>query len=106
MPWVYLFLAGLFEIGFAISLKLTEGFTKVIPIITFFIFSIFGMWFLNKAMQHIPVGTAYAIWTGIGAVGVTIIGIFWFKDPVNFWRMFFMSTIIISLVGLKVATKV
>lgn len=106
MPWFYLFLAGIFEIGFAISLKLTEGFTKVIPIITFFIFSIFGMWFLNKAMQSIPVGTAYAIWTGIGAVGVTIIGIFWFKDPVNFWRMFFMCTIIVSLVGLKVATKV
>jgi quaternary ammonium compound-resistance protein SugE len=69
MSWIYLLIAGIFEMGFTTSLKLTEGFTKTIPTIFFFIFSILSFWFLNKAIEVIPMGMAYAVWTGIGAAG-------------------------------------
>ena len=60
---------------------------------------------LNKAVQTIPIGTAYAVWTGIGAAGTVIIGIVWFKEPTSFWRLFFLVTLVLSIVGLKVVTK-
>lgn len=105
MNWIYLMFAGFFEVGFAVSLKLSNGFTKIGWIIGFFLFSIASLWLLNKAMDTIPLGTAYAVWTGIGAVGTTLIGIFFFKDPASISRIFFLMLLVIALVGLKLVSK-
>lgn len=102
--WVYLIIAGVLEIGFASTLKLTEGFTKVIPTAIFVFFAIFSFYFLNKAAQTIPVGTAYAIWTGIGAFGTIIVGIFFYSEPASLLRLFFLMTLIISIIGLKLVS--
>ena len=101
MSWVYLVLAGLFEMGFTTSLKLTEGFTKVIPTVFFCIFSILSFWFLNKAIEIIPLGMAYAIWTGIGAAGTVLIGTFFFNEHLSSWEIFFLCTLVGSIFGLK-----
>jgi quaternary ammonium compound-resistance protein SugE len=101
MAWIYLVLAGAFEIGFATALKLSDGFTKLIPTIVFFILGIIGLYLLTKAIQTIPLGTAYAVWTGIGAIGTVLIGIFFFSESVNLWRVLFLSTLIASIIGLK-----
>ncbi|MCF6270302.1 MAG: multidrug efflux SMR transporter [Melioribacteraceae bacterium] len=104
MAWVYLLLAGLFEIGFTTMLKLSDNFSKLYPSIGFFVFSILSFWLLNKAIQTIPLGTAYAVWTGIGAVGTVLIGVFFFQESAGFWRVFFISILIMSLVGLKLVS--
>ena len=104
MPWVYLFVAGLFEVGFASVLKLTEGFTRLWPTLIFTVCIVFSFIFLNKAAKDLPIGTAYAIWTGIGAVGTVIVGIVFYKEPVTALRMFFIATLIGSIIGLKLAT--
>lgn len=99
--WFYLFLAGFLEIGFASTLKLTQGFTKIGPTALFLFFALFSFYFLNKAVQTIPVGTAYAIWTGIGAFGTIVIGILFYNEPTSVVRLFFLMTLVISIVGLK-----
>ncbi len=104
MAWIYLLLAGLFEIGFTTMLKLSNNFSKLYPSIGFFIFSFLSFWLLSKAIQTIPLGTAYAVWTGIGAVGTVLIGIFFFQESAGFWRVFFISILIMSLVGLKLVS--
>ena len=104
MHWIYLVIAGFLEIAFASLLKMSDGFTKIWPIIGFTLISFVSLFFLTKAMKVIPLGTAYAIWTGIGAVGTVLIGIFFYDDPVNFSRIFFLSIIILSLVGLKLVS--
>lgn len=101
MNWIYLLIAGLLEMGFTTSLKLTEGFTKVVPSIFFCIFSMLSFWFLNKAIETIPLGMAYAVWTGIGAAGTVCIGLFFFNDHLNGWEIFFLCTLVGSIVGLK-----
>ena len=102
MAWTYLLVAGLFEIGFTTCLKLSSSFTKLVPSVLFIIFAAISFWLLTKAMKTIPLGTAYAIWTGIGAFGTAGVGILFFKDPVSFWRIFFLLVLIASIVGLKV----
>ena len=104
MPWTYLIIAGLFEIGFASTLKLTEGFTKLWPTAIFTVCIILSILFLNKAVKDIPIGTAYAVWTGIGAVGTVIVGILIYKEPATALRLFFITTLIGSIIGLKLAT--
>jgi len=104
MSWAYLVLAGLFEIGFASTLKLTEGFTKLWPTLIFTICIVFSFLLLNKALKDIPIGTAYAIWTGIGAAGTAIVGILVYKEPATALRLFFILTLIGSIIGLKFAT--
>ncbi|MEM8575331.1 MAG: multidrug efflux SMR transporter [Pseudomonadota bacterium] len=104
MPWLYLVIAGFFEVGFASVLKLTEGFTKLWPTVIFAVCIVLSMYFLNKAARDLPIGTAYAIWTGIGAVGTVIVGIVFYKEPVTALRMFFIVTLIGSIIGLKLAT--
>lgn len=104
MPWTYLIIAGLFEIGFASTLKLTEGFTKLWPTAIFTVCIILSFLFLNKAVKDIPIGTAYAVWTGIGAVGTVIVGILIYKEPATALRLFFITTLIGSIIGLKLAT--
>ncbi|ODR96056.1 cation transporter [Methyloceanibacter superfactus] len=104
MAWTYLVLAGLFEIGFASTLKLTEGFTKLWPTVAFAVCLLLGFLFLEKSLKDIPIGTAYAVWTGIGAVGTAIIGILVYKEPATALRLFFIATLVASIIGLKYAT--
>lgn len=104
MNWIILIVAGLFEVGFTTCLgkaKETTGATSVWWMIGFFVSLSLSMLGLYKASQTLPLGTAYAVWTGIGAVGTVIIGIVFFKEPAYFWRLFFLSTLIASIIGLK-----
>lgn len=101
MPWIYLVIAGLFEIGFTTCLKLSDGFTKLGWAAAFVLLSIASFGFLTLAARTVPMGTAYAVWTGIGAAGTAIVGIVWFKDPATTWRLVFLVTLIGSVVGLK-----
>lgn len=104
MNWIILIIAGLFEVAFAYCLgkaKETTGTDMHLWYGGFFICSAISFILLIKAMQTIPIGTGYAVWTGIGAIGTVLVGIFIFKDPINFWRVFFIITLISSVVGLK-----
>src|SRR6476660_5244747 len=104
MNWILLIIAGFFEVGFATCLgkaKETSGMTSTLWMIGFFIALSISMTLLYKASQTLPIGTAYAVWTGIGAVGTVLVGIFVFKEPATFWRIFFLTTLIASIVGLK-----
>ena len=101
MGWFYLIIAGLFEVGFTTSLKLSNNFSNKGWAVVFLVSITLSFFFLNKAIQNIPMGTAYAVWTGIGAVGTVLVGIFLFKEPSDFWRMFFIFLLIGSILGLK-----
>jgi quaternary ammonium compound-resistance protein SugE len=101
MAWFYLIVAGFFEVGFTTSLKLSNNFANKWWGLGFFISITLSFYFLNKAIQIIPIGTAYAVWTGIGAVGTVIIGIILFREPADFWRMIFIFLLIGSILGLK-----
>ncbi|WP_312324399.1 multidrug efflux SMR transporter [Soonwooa sp.] len=104
MNWIILIIAGFFEVGFASCLgkaKETSGTESYLWYAGFLICLTISMLGLIKATQSLPIGTAYAVWTGIGAVGTVLVGIFVFKEPVTFWRIFFISTLIGSIVGLK-----
>ena len=105
MAWVYLVVAGLLETGWAIGLKYTEGFTKLIPSVLTVLGIAASMLLLGLAARTIPIGTAYAIWVGIGAVGAVILGIILFDEPRDLARMFFVGLLIVSLVGLKLTTR-
>jgi quaternary ammonium compound-resistance protein SugE len=104
MYWLYLILAGMFEISFTTCLKLSNDFTNIKWSIGFFVSITLSFLFLNKAIQGIPLGTAYAVWTGIGAVGTALAGVLFFSEPLFFWRVFFLVTLIGSIVGLKVVS--
>lgn len=104
MNWLILIIAGLFEVAFAFCLgkaKETTGTETVLWYIGFAVALTISMALLIKATQNIPIGTAYAVWTGVGAVGTVLIGIFVFKEPATFLRLFFLTTLIASIVGLK-----
>jgi quaternary ammonium compound-resistance protein SugE len=101
MAWIYLLIAGLFEVGFTTSLKMSDNFSNRGWVAVFFVSITLSFLFLNKAIQTIPIGTAYAVWTGIGAVGTVIIGMLLFKEPSDFWRLFFIVLLIGSILGLK-----
>ena len=105
MAWFFLLLASACEIAFAGCLKLTENFSNLKWSAAFVFFYILSIVLLNKAVQVIPIGTAYAVWTGIGAAGTVSIGIFYFREPYSFWRLFFLCTLILSIVGLKFVSK-
>lgn len=103
MSWLYLFIAGIFEIGWPLGFKLSQTTPQRLLWIAFAVLSmaLSGL-FLWLAQRSIPIGTAYAIWTGIGAAGTLIIGIVFFHDPYGFFRLFFASLIIVGIVGLKI----
>ncbi len=104
MNWLLLIIAGLFEVGFASCLgkaKESTGSSATMWIAGFFVCLSISMYLLYKATQTLPIGTAYAVWTGIGAVGIVLVGILFFKEPSDFWRLFFISTLIASIIGLK-----
>lgn len=105
MSWIYLMIAGCFEVGFTTCLKLSNNFTNWKWSVAFFICISLSFHFLNEAIKTIPLGTAYAVWTGIGAVGTVLIGIFIFKEPSDFWRVFFIMLLIGSIIGLKLVSK-
>jgi len=104
MAWIYLIIAGLFEVGFTTSLKFSNNFTNAKWSIAFFVSIYLSFHFLNEAIQKIPLGTAYAVWTGIGAVGTAIIGIYLFNEPSDLWRVFFITLLIGSIIGLKLVS--
>lgn len=101
IAWIYLILAGLLEVCWAVGLKYTEGFTRLIPSIFTLTTLAASMFLLAKAANTLPIGTAYAIWVGIGAVGAGILGIVLFKEPVTLARVGFMVLLIVSIIGLK-----
>jgi quaternary ammonium compound-resistance protein SugE len=106
VAWVYLMVAGLLETGWAIGLKYTDGFTRPLASILTFAAMVGSMILLGLATRTLPIGTAYAIWVGIGAVGAVVLGIILFDEPRDFWRMFFVGLLIVSLAGLKLSTRV
>lgn len=99
--WIYLLLAGCFEVGFTTFMKLSDGFSKWSYTSAFVVCAAASFGLLNKAVSVIPLGTAYAVWTGIGAAGTTLVGILLFKDPADTWRLVFLTTLIGSIIGLK-----
>lgn len=104
MNWILLIIAGLFEVGFTACLgkaKEASGTESYIWYGGFVICLTISMVLLVKVTESLPIGTAYAVWTGIGAVGTVLVGILFFNEPANFWRLFFIFTLIVSIVGLK-----
>lgn len=104
MHWMFLFIAGLFEISWAVGLKFSHGFTQIIPSILTIIGMIASFYFLALALKNLPLGTAYAIWTGIGTIGTVIFGIVLFKEPVTAMRILCILLIVSGITGLKLIT--
>jgi quaternary ammonium compound-resistance protein SugE len=104
MAWLYLFVAGLFEMAWAIGLKYTEGFSRLVPSVLTVAAMILSLALLGLALKTLPVGTAYAVWTGIGAVGTAALGIYLFGEPATAARLASMGLIVAGIVGLKLVT--
>lgn len=104
MPWIYLLLAGIFEIGFAIGMKYSNGFSKPLPTVATVVAALISLYLMSQAMKTIPVGTAYAIWTGIGALGVAVLGIFLFNDSASPARLGCVALIVAGVIGLKLVS--
>jgi len=104
MAWIYLTVAGLLEIGWAIGLKYTEGFTRLLPSLWTLVSMIASIVLLGIALKSLPVGTAYAVWTGIGAVGTAALGIYLFAEPATALRLICIGLILAGIVGLKLVT--
>lgn len=105
MSWGILFLAGIFEIFWAIGLKYSDGFTKLIPTIFTIITMILSFYLLSLALKSLPIGTAYAIWVGIGTIGTVIGGIILFGESINFIRLLSILFILLGIIGLKFTTN-
>ena len=101
MHWMFLFIAGLFEISWAVGLKFTHGFTQLIPSVLTVAGMVASFYFLSLALKNLPLGTAYAIWTGIGTLGTVILGIILFKEPVTAMRLICIALILSGITGLK-----
>ena len=104
MAWTLLFVAGLFEVGWAIGLKYTDGFTRLVPSVLTAIAMIASVFILALALRTIPVGTGYAVWTGIGAVGTALLGIVLFGESASIARLACIGLIIAGIVGLKIGS--
>lgn len=105
MHWFYLLIAGLFEISWAVGLKFSHGFTKITPSVVTVICMVLSFYFLALALKNLPLGTAYAIWTGIGTIGTVIFGILFFKEPVSAVRLVCIMLIISGITGLKLISN-
>ena len=101
MAWVILVIAGLLETGWAIGMKYTDGFRRPVPTVLTVIAIVISMALLGVAVRTLPVGTAYAVWTGIGTVGTVILGMILFGEPATLWRIFFIGLIVVGIVGLQ-----
>ena len=104
MAWIILFLAGLFETGWAIGLKYTDGFTRLWPTVWTVFAMIISLWLLGIAVKTLPVGTAYSVWVGVGAVGTVVLGIVLLEEPANAARLISVGLIIAGIIGLKLAS--
>ncbi|MFA5683299.1 MAG: quaternary ammonium compound efflux SMR transporter SugE [Lysobacteraceae bacterium] len=105
MAWILLVIAGLFEVGWAIGLKYAEGFTRLWPSVWTVASMAISMYLLALAMKSLPIGTAYAVWVGIGAVGTAILGIFLFDEAASVGRLLSLLLIVAGIVGLKLASS-
>jgi len=103
MSWLYLFIAGLFEIAMAIGLKYTDGFSKLWPSVITIVAMAISFLLLSISLKTLPVGTAYAVWTGIGAIGTVILGVIVFNEPATFLRFACIGLILLGIFGLKMA---
>ena len=101
MAWLLLFVAGLLEIGFALSLKASDGFSRLLPSISFVVFAIASLVLLNLALKTLPIGTAYAVWTGVGAAGTAVLGMVLFGEPMAASRIGFIGLIVAGVIGLQ-----
>ena len=104
MAWVYLLIAGLFEVGWAIGLKYTQGFSQLVPSVITVALMVASFAFLGLALRTLPLGTAYAVWTGIGTMGTVALGILLFKEPADVLRLVCIGLIVAGVVGLKLVT--
>lgn len=104
MAWIILVVAGLFEVGWAIGLKYTDGFTRLWPTVGTVLAMIVSLWLLGIAMKSLPVGTAYSVWVGVGAVGTVALGILLLGEPANAARLASIALIVAGIAGLKLAT--
>jgi quaternary ammonium compound-resistance protein SugE len=104
MGWIYLLIAGLTEIAYTTFLKLSNNFTVLWPSIVFIILAIVSLLFLSLSLKSIPLGTAYAVWTGIGAFGTAIMGIIFFQEPTEPLRIIFLVLLISAIIGLKIVS--
>lgn len=104
MAWLYLFIAGLFEVGWAIGLKYTQGFTRLVPTLFTLTSMILSLGLLGLALKSLPVGTAYAVWTGIGTIGTAILGIALLGEPAGALRLACIGLIVAGIVGLKLVS--
>lgn len=105
MSWIWIFIASLFEISWAVGLKYSQGFTQLKATIFTIIAMILSYVFLSLGVKNLPIGTAYAVWTGIGAVGTAIYGIIFFNEPKDLIRVFFIFLIIVGIIGLRLTYK-
>ena len=101
MAWVYLVIAGIFEVVWAISLKYTHGFTRWLPSVVTAVGTVISFYFLALATKALPIGTAYAVWTGIGTMGTIILGILLFHEQLTFPRLLFLALILAGIIGVK-----
>lgn len=104
--WILLVIAGFLEVGWAIGLKYSEGFTKPLATVLTLVAMAISLFLLGKAAHVLPIGTAYGIWVGIGTVGAAVLGMALFAEPVTFARVFFLSLLVVALVGLKLTSPV
>jgi quaternary ammonium compound-resistance protein SugE len=102
-PWLMIAVAGLLEIVWALSLKFSEGFTRLVPSVITAVGAFASFWFLSRGMQALPAGTAYAVWVGIGALGVAVLGIVWFGESADPLRLAGIGLIVAGIVALKLA---
>jgi len=103
--WIILIIAGLFEVCWAVGLKYTEGFTKLVPSLFTLSTLAISMFLLAKASQTLPIGTAYGVWVGVGALGAAILGVFLFNESASPARIFFLGLLLVSIIGLKLTSK-
>jgi quaternary ammonium compound-resistance protein SugE len=104
MAWIYLFIAGIFEIGFALGLKYSEGFTRLWPTLIMAASGGLSFYLLSVSMKSLPVGTAYAVWTGIGAAGTVVLGIAFLEESGDLLRLVSISLIVVGIVGLRISS--
>jgi quaternary ammonium compound-resistance protein SugE len=104
MNWIYLFIAGILEVGWAIGLKHTDGWSRLLPSVLTAFGMIASFYFLSLALKTLPIGTAYAVWTGIGTVGAALLGMFLFNEPREIARILCILLIIVGIAGLKITS--
>lgn len=104
MQWVFLAMAGVLEMGWAVGLKYSQGFTKIVPSVFTVLGMIASFYCLSLALKSLPLGTAYAIWTGIGTVGTVILGVVLFQESMDVWRFVCVGFILIGIIGLKIVS--